>query len=261
MSVLNPSNLPCPAVNLVFLPGWSFQPEVMQPLAEQVHKKLALQGINAKTQLLKLPANFDALAIEQLAQSLVAAPVNKFWLVGWSLGGMVAALLAQHLAEKCAGLVLMATNASFVSCPSWAEALPEKQLATFSSNFSAQPSQVMQRFTLLSAKGATNPKQLAQALQAKQLPINSTNLPVLQAGLTALAQLNIAPALTAFNGNKLAVLATADALIPATAKIKLAQLSPNLCVKEIAGSHALPFSSTLELAQLISGFITRAEAN
>src|SRR5690554_6684260 len=109
-----------PMTKLTFFPGWGYSAEVMRLLATELQDEFVVQ-------LESLP-DFDADDFTARAASRIA---DDSWLVGWSLGGMLAALLADHLQERCAGLILLGCNGVFVRRTDWQHAMAPADFSAF----------------------------------------------------------------------------------------------------------------------------------
>lgn len=230
--------------NLTLLPGWGFNTTVLQDLASNLTPSFNVE-------LRPLPdfsqPNYLEKALEQLPQNC--------WLVGWSLGGMLAALLAQQLQERCAGIILLCTNCSFVAKQTWPQAMPPATFKHFKNVYQQDAAQALKQFAFLCSQGALQPRSLLQQLQQHLSPAPTSSL---HAGLDLLASLDIHGALQSFAGAKLAIFAQQDALVPATAAPNLAKTYPQITCQSINGSHAFVVEQAPQLATLITEFITNA---
>lgn len=107
-------------------------------------------------------AFFDALRPQKLKPDI---------LVGWSLGGQLAARLVAEGIIKPRLLVLLAAPYQYLADDKHPEGMNPMLFWTFCQSFRAFPAQTMQRFMLLIAHGDKHMKQLAE-----QLNIDSDNM-------------------------------------------------------------------------------------
>lgn len=232
--------------HVTLLPGWGFGPAVLEPLREA----LRAQAPALQVQVLPLPAS-DASDtwLEQLDDQI---PPGS-WLVGWSLGGMLATQLAARRGAGCPGLITLASNACFRTRSDWPTAMPGEVFDTFCQAFDLGPEETLRRFSMLCSRGAADPRTLARQLQVVTDALPSG---VLGAGLALLARLDGRPALKAFEGLQLHLFGEGDALVPVAAAEALARLLPQARIEVLAGaSHALPLERPDEMAACLLALI------
>ena len=222
--------------NLVLLPGWGICHSARMP--------------GANLQLLALPA-LENNSLSETLQQLSAQLPDQAWLIGWSLGGMLAVQLASL--GKAQGVVSLASNVCFSQRHDWATAMPEQQFAQFQQGCATNLSSSLKRFRLLCAQGASDPRALAQGLT----PFKQTPQQAVQS-LQLLASLDNRELLPQLAVPQLHIFASADALVPIAAAEAIQQLAPQAQVQRLEASHALVLEQAEALARLISEFIQGA---
>ena len=238
-------------LNLVFISGWGYLPSALQPLATELTSSL--------------PAQVQLYSWLDFVHSPPPLPANS-WLIGWSLGGMLAANLAAQQPHKFAGLIMLGSNACFVQQASWPNALPTAELALFMQAVHQEPAQTLQRFAQLCAQGSTEKRQLGLTLRQQLATPNKDQLLL---GLKLLQELDLRSAIYSCTAPKLAVFFQQDALVPAGVVKSLQQLNlihtttNNACTAQqlttlLPGSHALPLHQPKDLAIHLHKFITTA---
>jgi pimeloyl-[acyl-carrier protein] methyl ester esterase len=231
---------------LVLLPGWSFGAAALEPL----RAALVSAAPGLQVSLWPLPQQAEPTAwLDELDQRLPA----DSWLVGWSLGGMLATQLAARRGDGCRGLATLASNPCFRAREVWPSAMPAAVFDSFRAGFVENPQQTLARFSLLCSRGSTDPRGLARQLQDAQL---ERPVAELDAGLQLLADLDGRAALHRYSGPQLHLFAARDALVPATAAEALAGHVPQASVQVLAdASHALALERPDEVATAILAFV------
>ena len=233
---------------LILLPGWGLGISPLEPLAT------ALRGLDEhlRVEIEPLPV-LESAQLDEWLDELDSMLPDNVWLGGWSLGGMLASELAARRADRCCGLVTLASNPSFVTRADWPAAMPSETFAAFVSSFGDAPNTTLKRFSLLCAQGAVDSRSMAQLL----LSVAPNAQPsTLLAGLELLGQMDTRPALQAFNGPQLHLFAGADGLVPAEAANALLALLPDIEVGLIEQAcHAFLLEAPHELAAAIQAVL------
>ena len=233
---------------LILLPGWGLGISALEPLAA------ALRGLDEhlRVEIEPLPVLESALLQDWLDELDSNLPDNV-WLGGWSLGGMLASELAARRGERCCGLVTLASNPSFVSRDDWPTAMPSATFDAFITGFAEAPNSTFKRFCLLCSQGAVDPRPMAQLLLGGAPRAQPSTL---LAGLELLGQMDVRPALQAFNGPQLHLFAGTDGLVPAETANALLTLLPDVEVGLIEQAcHAFLLEAPHELAAAIQAFL------
>lgn len=233
--------------HLVLLPGWGWGVVPLQILAEQLDA--ALPHLTVQIQPLPDMIGKNAQAvIQQLDQQLP----SDCWLMGWSLGGMLATALAAHRDSACAGVISYASNACFVARETWPQAMPAATFAEFRELCRVDFPAGLKRFALLCSQGAAQPRPLSKQLLMTAVVGDSVSA---LAGLDVLAELDNRAAISVFAGPQLHLLAQTDALLPPAAANSLRELNPQASVELLGHSHACVMAEPQLLVQRIASFI------
>lgn len=217
------------------MPGWALGLEPLQPLAQ----RLAGQH---DVSLHALPAATLQQALEQLDRQISA----DSWLLGWSLGGMLATALAARRGAECPGLITLGSNASFVAREDWPQAMPQAVFRRFHQQAQSDWKATMHSFRQLCTHGDAG-----ATLNLTEEPPAEEHLP----GLDWLAQLDNRAALRSLACPQLHVLATADALVPVAVADAIRNLQPDAQVRQVTGSHAFVLTDPAALAGMLNAFI------
>ena len=244
---------------IIAIHGWASNAQVWCELAKQLPEcgvlTLELPGFGV-TQCDNRLLNYNNFigavsnAVSLAKRQWPACSARDFYIMGWSLGGQIAAEVAARIPDVIAGLITVASNPCFVEQPNWPTAMPASTYDAFSKNFSAGAAKVVQRFNALQAHGAGEPRALRKSMKQYLPALDSAQIPYWQATLAWLA-FDARPAYAAYAKPQLHLLAENDALVPAN--VPLEQYGE---VQIIAGaSHCLPLESSKAVARAVSVFI------
>ncbi|SDH87455.1 pimeloyl-[acyl-carrier protein] methyl ester esterase [Pseudomonas flavescens] len=226
---------------LILLPGWGLGCAPLQPLVDAL-------GPGLQVDIEPLPL-LEHGQLEWCLDRLDERLPRGAWLGGWSLGGMLACLLAARRATDCPGLLTLASNASFVTRDDWPAAMPVSTFEAFYSSYRQHPTATLKRFAMLCSQGATDARGLSRTLLAQA---GGDSL----AGLDLLATLDTRSALSQFEGPQLHLFASADALVPAGAAAAVQAVQPAAAVRSVEGaSHAVVMERPGQVAALLLGFM------
>ena len=241
---------------LVCIHGWGASATIWQAtsdaLPEYAIATLELPGFG---QTPACAMDFNQL-IDQLADAIKSIDALKpiearrpLYLMGWSLGGQVAAALTQAL-PHVRGLITVASNPCFVARENWPTAMPSDVFSAFCAQFNDDATGAFKRFCALQSSGSRQlkglRKQVAASLAAPEPEQQSSWAQALE--WLALDQ---RPALQAFAKPQLHLLASDDALVPKTLPL---QGFGEVQILE-GFSHLLPLEAPTELARAVDVFI------
>ncbi|HET7776594.1 MAG TPA: alpha/beta fold hydrolase [Azospira sp.] len=223
---------------LALLHGWGLDSRAWDGVAPLLEPHFAL----TRLQLPGYPGRAD------LADSSVAATVDALLgelpqptlLLGWSLGGQIAQLMAARAPQRITGLVLVGTSPRFVCDDGWPHGQPASLLATFSGAVSLLPGPVLPRFNALINQGDSRAKDLTRQLA----PLTKAPLPdtaALLRGLDWLRDLDLRPLAARLSCPALVIHGEADALMPLAAARWLAAHLPQASLQVMPGAAHTPF--------------------
>jgi pimeloyl-ACP methyl ester esterase len=146
-------------LHITLLHGWGVDQHCWSALIPELQISGNVQTVSLEYQ----HADVDSLC--QQIQS-VMAPASV--LVGWSLGGMLAARVAAHFPEKVSGLVTLAANQQFVADTHWPHAMPANTFSAFYQSMQVDPEQTLKRFLGLIVQGDDKAREQRRYLRATQ---------------------------------------------------------------------------------------------
>lgn len=236
--------------DLVLVHGWSMHSGVWQPLVDLLaeHFRCHLVDLPGHGQSEWHEGDFE---LKRLLDNLsLALPQDAIWL-GWSLGGMVTLAMAQRYPEKVRKLILLASNPRFVQTDDWPCAMAAEVFNTFSASLADDQQLTLQRFIMLQAKGANQPRQVIKQLSEQLAQQHEPEPEALQAGLNCLAEWDLRDALASVNCPTQMILAENDHLIPVSLAEYVQKLQPKLRIDVMPGLGHAPFISQPQQCQLV----------
>lgn len=232
---------------ILLITGWGGGTELLKPL----HEALEQKGHNVERINI-----FNALD-EDILQQQVEHAAKFDVIVGWSLGGQLATLLANQIQQQYAEqkvLITLASNPCFVAQADWTTAMPVETFMQFKQSFEQDAISTLKRFGLLVCQGASSAKKDFVAMQKL---IRPQPIAFLRDGLQLLEQLNLVELYENYQGKQLHVFAEHDALVPYQVVQKTKDLAAkNLSVVSVEGaSHGFPCFMVEQTVQIIEDFI------
>ena len=233
---------------IVLIHGWGSSSEIWHDCIEslRIHFDIYLldlpgHGINITSSF----ANVDDF-VNQFSQQYLSSLPKRFSLIGWSLGGLLASLLAQQFPTRITALVTIATNRSFVSSDDWPQAMPIALFENFKQQLNASDQAVvLSRFFSLQAQGAPSVRKDLKHVKKVLTNVKHCNKG-LQQGLNWLADYDLLCCWDNLNVPMLRQFGAHDNLVPRAAAEFLANQYPNSDLKIFENSAHLPFLSERE---------------
>lgn len=248
-----------PRLTIIALHGWAANGDVWQPLAESCPEfdfaVFDLPGFGQES-------DWAENSLDQLLAAMASAiccediETQDLVLVGWSLGGQLAAKLAELLTGSDLApqsLITVASNPCFVAKDDWPDAMAPEQFDAFVSGFNADFAATVARFHRLQERGALDKRQLRSAMKALPNPIQD-NARAWACALEWL-RLDTRKQLANLPMPQLHILAEGDALVPSS--IPLEQFGE---VHRLNASHCLPLEAASQVARSIKVFLASHSA-
>ena len=234
--------------NVLLITGWGGGTKLLQPLKQQ------LEAIDFQVKLLNI---FNVLDAETLQKNVEIAKDFDV-LVGWSLGGQLATILADEISKEYQQnkiLITLGSNPCFVANEKWQTAMDQPTFQAFKQSFKTDAVATLKKFGFMVCQGPESTKQDFLTLQSL---IQAQNLDALNAGLNCLEQLNNVGILENYTGHQLHIFAKQDFLVSHNVARNLQKLSANfLEVELISGSHGFPIFNTEDVISKISQYLSK----
>jgi malonyl-CoA O-methyltransferase len=245
---------------LLAIHGWASNGDIWRELAEQLPEfavavvDLPGFGVESKNSLPNSLVDFSQCAaaiVNEIADLRSKMTTNAcLYLVGWSLGGQLAAEVAGRASGALNGLITLATNACFVAKENWPLAMPAKVYEAFRADFAVDPTQTTKRFHTLQAQGASDARLLRAKMRDQLAMPTPSQWPQWARALLWLEQ-DTRNALGNFTKPQLHLFSDNDALVP-----PLLAMAAYGEIQILRGaSHCLPIDSPERVARAITVFI------
>ncbi len=240
---------------LVMLHGWAMSSAVWGELSSHLAASYRLICID-------LPGHGESAydsdwSLDDILQAMARQLPSSCYLLGWSLGGMIALAYADQYPSRVKKLIMLASSAKFMQSDNWPCGQMPEVLAAFRHGLKENPEAIIKHFLRLQTKGLDTSKKIN--LQLKQ-SIRQTTDKGLDSGLNLLQQLDLRTALSRLTIPLLMVLGQRDQLVPVEV-LEFSRLQkPDLDGCVIAQASHVPFLSHLtELTQRVQTFFTEEE--
>lgn len=230
-----------PAISVLFINGWSFNQQMVQPLMDTLLSALphaSLAGVIC-------PVDYDDLDDLKVA---IAGSIQQakapVLLVGWSLGGALAVQYAHEQPEQIAGLVLLQSSPCFVANETWAAGMPVQTFSQFQHQVDALGAGYLSRFDALACQGARDSRAL-MLVQRQFRQSQSVTASALSEGLKWLAAIDVRNELSSLALPVLHLLGEKDALVSVNLANYLKQLGEGHQVVTISAMAHMPLGESL----------------
>ncbi len=198
------------------------------------------------------PATTDA-----LLDAVLGDLPRGSWLLGWSLGGLIAMQAALREPDRFAGLVLIAATPSLIRRPHWPHAVEPAMLQAMAVELADEPETVVQRFLALEMHGAANARSDLKRLRERAFEHGVPARQALLAGLNHLAETDLTGRLEQLPVPVRLLGGRRDRLVPWAALEAVAAAVPDADLVRIPGAAHAPFLTDPEaVVAAVRGWIT-----
>lgn len=235
---------------IVLIHGWGADSQVWGSLPEMLTEysdimTLDLPGFGLSPPLAEYS---ETVLLDWLARVLP----ERCYLVGLSLGGMLATTFAAIYPARVAGLVTVSSNLSFVQREGWDRAMPQSVFEQFFQSWHDDAESCLKRFMGLQSQGDVQERQLIRQLRGFQSGYETSAWGGI---LSLLATLDNREPVTRLQCPVLAILGDKDTLVPASVARDIEQLNDQISLKVVAKASHLPhLSCPQELGSILGGF-------
>ncbi len=221
-------------LHLVFLHGWGMNQAIFTPFIKQFQQLLAAQerlhspcGTERKMKYVfkcidlpgfgtKVDTVTEPYSLEHIAEVIYQEIPENSVIVAWSLGGLIAQLLADKKFERVLGHIQIASSPKFSSADDW-YGIKEDTLAQFFSQLKDDHLGLLKRFLAIQNMGVenarSNTKEMLNNLSEYRAPCVST----LEKSLLLLQKTDLRGCLASSSKPCLRLYGKLDALVPVKA--------------------------------------------
>jgi len=231
--------------DLVLLHGWGLNAGIWQTIEPslQSHFRLWMPDLPGHGQA---PFSADSRDLSAWVSYLLESLPERFFCLGWSLGGLLALDMALRQPTRVERLALVASNAQFACTDSWPHAMQPDVLNDFAEQLTTGFEKTLHRFLMLQAQGGEQTKDTIRHLKRHLAEQGTPQLVALQAGLEILKRASLVDRLPAVKQPTALIYGQADRLVPAEAASMMAQLLPHAQLSIIKNAGHAPFISHSE---------------
>lgn len=178
---------------------------------------------------------------DSLVDGLVQDLPEGSWLLGWSLGGLLAMQAALKYPKRLAGLILISATPCFIARDHWPEGLEAGMLKAMAMELAADPEVVVNRFLALEIHGSAHARDELKRLKSLALAHGLPGKAALLAGLKHLAETDLSNRLGEIQCPVLLLGGRRDKLVPWASLEHSHRLLPNNRLVKIPGAAHAPF--------------------
>jgi malonyl-CoA O-methyltransferase len=228
---------------LLLLHGWASSSQIWSGITESLAEHFSIY-------MLDLPghgfnADIQCATVDEFCESFHhdVAPLlpPQYFLLGWSLGGTLASLLASQT-SRVKALITVASNPVFVATEQWSEGMSPAVFGQFQQDFHVNAQSALQRFVLLQAHGSATAR--ADMRWIKSHSGGSLSVPPgVSSALQWLAELDVLSCYRDLDIPVMHYLGMHDALVPAALAVQLVDSFSTHKVRCFSYSGHVPFIS------------------
>lgn len=180
------------------------------------------------------------------------------WLLGWSLGGLLAIQAWLQRPDAFEGLVLIAATPRFTSAGHWPHGTDAALVKAMALELGDDPEAVVRRFLALEIHGSADARGELRRLRESAMRHGLPDRAALLAGLKHLASTDVVDRLGEIHAPVLLIGGRRDRLVPFPALEAMQARLPNAGLVRIPGAAHAPFlTDPAETASAIRTFIER----
>ncbi|WP_196140278.1 pimeloyl-ACP methyl ester esterase BioH [Aliikangiella sp. G2MR2-5] len=239
---------------LVLLHGWGLHGGIWETVLPQLESQFTVHNIDLPG-FGYSPVHNGDYTFDYLVDSVAAVLPEKCFLLGWSLGGMVATKLAIDLPDKIEKLITVASNPSFVANDDW-HGMQAQVLESFIQYLEEDYEGTLIKFLGIQTMGSATQKDDIKKLKDTVFIHGQPSKKALRGGLQILHDINLVPELAKLNVPALRIYGRLDSLVPAKVAADVENHLPNSqAIVYRRSAHAPFLSCTEEFCRDVTEFL------
>ncbi|ATZ72979.1 pimeloyl-[acyl-carrier protein] methyl ester esterase [Idiomarina sp. X4] len=239
---------------LVVIHGWGMNSNIWQPIIPSLSEKYTVYCVD-------LPGfgdsswSFEAsVSLDDLVDALAPALPERFHVMGWSLGGLVATQFTLKHPDRVLSLTTVASSPHFVESDSWPGIKP-RVLEQFQQQLDSDFRKTIERFLAIQAMGSSDAKAQIKLVRELIFSKPTPDQKVLKETLKLLQECDLREQLVNVEVPFLRLYGRLDSLVPERAITKIDELAPqSKSVTFNKSSHAPFLSEPDDFCRVLSEF-------
>lgn len=230
---------------LVLLHGWGLHGGIWETILPQLEENFTVYNIDLPG-FGRSAVHNGEYTLEYLVDSVASILPETCYLMGWSLGGMVATALTLKHPNLISKLIIVCANPSFISRDEWEYGMKMNTLESFINYLEEDYEGTLIRFLGIQTMGSATQKEDIKKLKETVFMHGQPSKKALRGGLEIFQDINLAPQLKQIEIPVLSFYGKLDSLVSFKAAEEIVKYIPQ--VKSIIydqSAHA-PFLSSSE---------------
>lgn len=229
---------------LVLLHGWGLHGGIWTPILNQLETEFTVYNVDLPGFGYSPVYNGDY-TLDYLVDSVLSVLPEKCFLMGWSMGGLIATKIAIEHSSRVEKLVTVASSPKFVESEGW-HGMKSDVLATFIEYLQEDYDGTLIRFLGVQTMGSATQKADIKMLKETVFIHGQPSPKALKGGLEILKDVNLIPLLEKLKVPVLRLYGKLDALVPNKVAVDVEKYLPNSQSKIYRRSAHAPFLSESE---------------
>jgi len=212
--------------NLVLLHGWGMHGGIWETILPQLEKCFTVYNVDLPG-FGRSPVHNGEYNLDYLVNSVEHILPESCYLMGWSLGGLVATALAKQASTKVKKLVTVASSPCFVASDGWQHGMSREVLETFIALLSEDFEGTLIKFLSVQTMGSPTQKQDIEELKETVFLHGLPAKKALSGGLKILQDVNLLNTLSKLSIAVMRMYGKLDTLVPIKSVEKISELAVN----------------------------------
>lgn len=229
---------------LVLLHGWGLHGGIWETVLPQLEQNFTVYNVDLPG-FGYSPVHNGDYSLDYLVESVAAILPEECYLLGWSLGGLVATALTLKCQSKIKKLITVASNPSFVANENW-HGMQAQLLESFMQYLDEDYEGTLIRFLGIQTMGSASQKEDIKLLKETVFIHGQPSKKAMKGGLEILHDINLVEQLSQLKLPVLRMYGRLDSLVPAKVAADVENHIPNSKAIIYRKSAHAPFLSNTD---------------